>query len=469
MRCGRGRDHGSLPDAAAERLKLRGVRANVLSSVVAASLALAFAMASRPARAQSSQLRQPVPVPMPMRKAPEPLPDEEHEDLRDKTEWAGFPVVGGSTDVGVQFGAAGTVTHVGGGFKPYWWKADALISASVKGGPRGTEIVQQSHDLRMDIPGGANGKARLQPGVFFDRTVNAGYFGLGNATRVVTNPDGTFGSRYQYTHQEFRTRLNIRTPIDGPWSAQYGWQLRYVNPSAYAESRLAIDATTRLSDGRPLVRGLEPLGIGIVNGGLIYDTRDDEIFPRRGSFHLGAIRLAGATPTESGVYWGGANFILRRYVSLGGPFVLAGRIFADFMVGQPPFYDLASAGAFIGIDFPGGPQGIRGVPNGRYSGLIKVVGNVELRATHISFRFIGSKFRLGNTLLVDAGRVWNDYTFSDVRDGTSIGLKYGIGGGAFLIWDTAALFRVDLAYSPDASAANPGFPIGIYVQEAMMF
>jgi hypothetical protein len=128
----------------------------------------------------------------------------------------------------------------------------------VKGGPRGTEIVQQSYDMRLDIPGGASGKARLQPGVFYDRTVNAGYFGLGNASKVVTDPQGQVGSRYQYTHQELRTRLNIRSPIGGPFSAQYGWQLRYVNPLAYAESRLAIDATTRLSDGRPLVRGLEP-------------------------------------------------------------------------------------------------------------------------------------------------------------------------------------------------------------------
>jgi hypothetical protein len=65
--------------------------------------------------------------------------------------------------------------------------------------------------------------------------------------------------------------------------------------------------------------------------------------------------------------------------------------------------------------------------------------------------------------------VWNDYTFSDPRDGTGIGIKYGIGGGPFIIWDTAALLCVNVAYSPDASAANPGFPLGIYVQEGLTF
>jgi hypothetical protein len=202
---------------------------------------------------------------------------------------------------------------------------------------------------------------------------------------------------------------------------------------------------------------------------VIYDTRNDEIFPQRGSFHLGAVRFAGATPTESGVYWAGVNFILRKYTQLTKRFSLAGRVFADFMFGHPPYYDLSTAGAFVAIDFPGGAQGIRGVPNGRYSGLVKVVGNIEVRGEAFSFRLFGSRFRIGNTAFIDAGRIWNDYTFADVRDGTSIGIKYGIGGGAFLIWDTAALFRVDVAYSPDAMAANPGFPVGIYVQEGLMF
>ena len=117
-------------------------------------------------------------------------PTEELEDPKDRTEWAGFPVIGGSTDIGVQLGAAGAITHLGDRFKPYWWKVDALVSFSVKGGPRGTEVVQQSHDMRWDLPGGGGGKVRLMPGVFYDRTINSGYFGLGNASRVVTDPNG---------------------------------------------------------------------------------------------------------------------------------------------------------------------------------------------------------------------------------------------------------------------------------------
>lgn len=388
---------------------------------------------------------------------------------KDRTEWAGFPVIGGSTDIGVQLGGAGTVTHVGDGRRPYWWRVDGLVSMSIKGGPRGTEVVQQSHDMRLDIPGGASGRVRLMPAVFYDRTVNSGYFGLGNASRVVTDSSGQLGERYQFRHEEASTRLNARTPLGGPYGTMYGWQLRYVNPHAYPESRLAIDAATRLSNGRPLIRGLQPLGIATLNAGIIYDTRDDEIYTRHGALHVTALRLSGATPTSSDVYWAGFNVVLHWYEKLPESFVLAGRVFVDAMAGHVPFYDLSQGGAFDPNDLPAGAQGIRGVPNGRYSGLLKVVTNAELRRIHGSFKLFGSKFQLGTTTFLDAGRIWNDYSFNDVRDGTGLGLKYGVGGGPFLIWDTAALFRVDVAYSPDASAANAGFPVGIYVQSGMMF
>ena len=434
--------------------------------VLAATFVIGRAALGPEARADESR-PSPTPGASPREEAPEG--PEELEDPTDRTEWAGFPVIGGSTDIGVQLGAAGAITHLGDRFKPYWWKVDAVVSISVKGGPRGTEVVQQSHDMRWDLPGGGGGKVRLMPAVFYDRTVNSGYFGLGNASRVVTDPSGGIGDRYQFRHEEAATRINVRTPLGGPYSTMYGWQLRYVNPHAYPESRLAIDAATRDGGGHPLIRGLQPLGIATLNGGAIYDTRSDEIYPKRGAFHLAALRLSGATPTSSGMYWAGLNVYLRWYEQLPASFVFAGRIIVDAMAGHVPFYDLSQGGAFDPNDLPGGAQGVRGVPNGRYSGLLKVVGNAEVRRMHFGFRLLGSKFQFGTTTFVDAGRVWNNYTFDDPRDGKSIGIKYGVGGGPFLLWDTAAMFRVDVAYSPDASAANPGFPVGIYVQEGMMF
>ena len=33
----------------------------------------------------------------------------------------------------------------------------------------------------------------------------------------------------------------------------------------------------------------------------------------------------------------------------------------------------------------------------------------------------------------------------------------------------AAIFRIDAAYSPDAQAENPSFPVGLYVADGTMF
>lgn len=43
------------------------------------------------------------------------------------------------------------------------------------------------------------------------------------------------------------------------------------------------------------------------------------------------------------------------------------------------------------------------------------------------------------------------------------------GGAIFMQWGEAAIFRVEVAYSPDAESANQGFPLGIYVSDGLMF
>ena len=112
-------------------------------------------------------------------------PETEHN------EFAGAPILGGNTDIGFQIGVAAAFTRVSPRYVPYRWKIDGLVSASIKDGPRGTEVVQQSHDMRIDIPRALSGKVRIMPGIFFERTVNAGYFGIGNATPAIANPDGS--------------------------------------------------------------------------------------------------------------------------------------------------------------------------------------------------------------------------------------------------------------------------------------
>ena len=82
---------------------------------------------------------------------------------------------------------------------------------------------------------------------------------------------------------------------------------------------------------------------------------------------------------------------------------------------------------------------------------------------------LGQRFRLGTTTFFDTGRVWSDYTFHSPLDGSGIGLKYGVGGGLYILWGQAAMLRIEAAYSPDAVSENPTLPLGIYVNDNVMF
>src|SRR5262249_3033620 len=160
---------------------------------------------------------------------------------------------------------------------------------------------------------------------------------------------GTFGNRYQYIHQEVRARVLLRSHLDGPYSLMYGLTLRQVSPTPYPGSKLDLDSrlperggdplTAR--DGDPLVRGLNPLGHTIASGGLIYDTRDDEITAHKGAFDQYAMRAGLAIPFKEDVRYLSVNLIFRRYFPLGGNFVLAGRLFGDALFGNVAFYDLS--------------------------------------------------------------------------------------------------------------------------------
>ena len=254
----------------------------------------------------------------------------------------------------------------------------------------------------------------------------------------------------------------------GPLAAYFAAQYLYVDPGIYAGSVLEADSAARNANGSPRIYGTTALSLPSLAAGPIFDSRDDEIFPRKGMLHEAGVRVVDGVPTSAGVRYVEAGAILRGYVPI-GPAVLAGRFVANFQFGNVPFYDLFQAGPFDQKEMPGGSAGVRGVPVGRYSGPIKMVGNVELRAMLIDFTLLRQKFKLGGDVFFDTGRVWSDTSFRSPLDGTGVGLKYGVGAGAYLLWGQAALIRIEAAYSPDAVSENPQLPIGLYVEDGTMF
>jgi outer membrane protein assembly factor BamA len=389
---------------------------------------------------------------------------------------AGLPLIGGNSDIGFQFGAAATLTRFDRGAKPYAWNMDLVLNTSIKGGSGdGIQFAQQNYVWNWDIPDLLDGKVRLNPVIYYQRTVDQVYFGLGDASSPAMPANAP--RYFQYLDSELRARQLARIRLGGAYDLGLIGTFRAEAPTVYANSKLATDADTKNADGTPLLHGVLPgqgdnkMGIGMVGAGIIYDTRDNEVFPRSGAYHQAGLRAAEGFPLENNVQYGaaGANFTWMAPLDPHRAIVLAARLVADLEFGNVPFYDLFTGGTFNSMDMPGGPSGIRGVPSGRYLGRIKAIGNIELRSLPIAFHFLGQSFHLGGDLFFDTGRIWLDYTFKNPLDGTGLGLKYGTGAGIYALWGQAALFRVEVAYSPDQVAENPGFPVGIYVEDGLMF
>jgi hypothetical protein len=445
------------------------------------SFALVMFFAAPGARADGalpSNASTPVPlralpsVPVPLSPSPSTAVTATALDPR-RYELAGFPIVGGNSDIGLQFGGAVTWTRFFDAARPYLWNIDLLLSASVKDDTAGFRLVQQSHVLRLDAPDLVGDRARLDARGSFLRTINAGYYGLGNATTAQPGPgQADIGRRYQYLQEEGRVRTIVRVHSGPPGARSpidfaFGTNVRYEAPTAYDGTKLAEDLAGPPMQATRVLGGPSMLLTGVAVGMMI-DTRDSEFVTTRGFFYQ--LGLGATAGTSESVAYGEASIVLAHYAPLGGPFIFASRVVASFQFGRVPFYDLAQGGVFEPQYLLGGETGVRGVPIGRYAGRVKAIANTEVRALPFPrFTILQQRIRIGLSAFFDAGRVWSDYSVISPADGTGLGAKYGAGLGTFLQWGEAAIFRVEVAYSPDAVSENPGFPVGIYVSDGVMF
>jgi hypothetical protein len=416
------------------------------------------------------QLLTPVVAPKSSRSKPPKVASDSGDYWTRRLEPAGFPLIGGDSDIGFEFGAVGTLSYFCCGTKPYAWNMDLLLSASVKEGPHGAEIAQQNYLWQLDMPGFFGGAMRLNPEVSYNHTINYGYFGLGNASKAAVPALNTNPDRYhEWVDSIAQVRSSARIRIKDPLAAELAVQYLYVSPTAYQDSRLQSDTLASNFGTGPAIYGTTATSLPSLAAGFVWDSRDNEIFPHSGMLHEVGVRAEVGFPTETKVRyaeWGG---IFRGFLPLAGPLVLAGRLVLNAQTGNVPFYDLFQAGPFDMKEMPGGSAGIRGVPVGRYLGPIKAIGNVELRAMLVKFTVLGQHFALGGDAFFDTGRVWSDYTFHSPLDGKGSGLKFGVGGGIYVLWGQAAMLRIEAGYSPDAVSENPSLPLGIYVNDGVMF
>jgi hypothetical protein len=374
-------------------------------------------------------------------------------------EVAFLPIIAFSSDTGMQLGAMGQMARFEPNRRPYAYRLQMQLAASIKDGPNGLEAPFHDDYLRFDFPGYPHAGQRLALKLGFQRYVGLGYYGFGNESKVdIPVPDPSSGRYTSYPSSIFTLESALQQNLGVPYVrgvVRLATGLR--RTGVYSESLLAKDIAQKSIEGLGTESTIS-FGVGVV-----LDTRDHETFPTRGMFHdvfasgtylASDLRGFARITTTTRFYWAPAG----KYL------VIAVRALADVLAGQAPFTQEASYGGLNGAYGPGGPNAVRGIAVGRFIGKTKAIGNVEVRSLPINIAISDQYFELGGALFVDAGRVWSGTLKGNTSaDGTDLGIHVGVGGGPRIRWGDSFLLRFDLAYAPNAGISGRDGTTGFYV------
>ena len=356
-----------------------------------------------------------------------------------ETETGLLPLVGGDTDNGFGAGAIGSVASFDGKTEPYRWQVQFAAFVAAKNDP--TSPSYEDAFVNLILPKLLDGRLRLEIRPSFTRETALRFYGFGNQ---ITIPESSVAMR------DFYTRLHPQFQVLSRWQLGEGWSVLAGSQYLYNQLSYAADSTLAMQ-----IPSIAPHSVLRAETGLVYDTRDNEVSPRSGTYDAFTFRespqMGSAFPYAYQQY----DLALRAYIALSERNVLAVRVVGDVMVGDVPFYELSRYDDTSAI---GGSNGVRGVPAYTFYGKVKLFGNLELR-THVTrFTVWGRRMQLGVATFFDAGRLWwaLDQSRPDL-DGTGLGLHWGAGGGLRLQQGRAFLVRGDIAWSPDAR------PVGAYL------
>ncbi len=373
--------------------------------------------------------------------APDAPETSTHSEAPEKTETETgiLPLVGGDTDNGFGGGAIGSIASFDGHTVPYRWQLQFALFVAAKSDP--TSPTYEDAFVNLIIPQLWDGRLRLEVRPSFTRETALRFYGFGNNISI---PQTSMPQRDFYTRMHPQLQVMTRWFLGEGWSVLAGSQYLY-NQLTYApSSTLAMQLPSVPSHS--VVRG---------ETGLVYDSRDNEISPRSGTYDTfefrASPRLGDAFPYAYQQY----DVQLRAYLPLSDRNTLALRAVGDLLVGDVPFYELSRYEDTSAI---GGSLGVRGVPAYTFYGKAKIFGNAELRTHLTRFTAWGRKLSLGVATFFDAGRLWFDPTHPRPDlDGTGLGIHWGTGAGLRLQQGRAFLVRADVAWSPDAR------PVGGYL------
>ncbi len=342
----------------------------------------------------------------------------------------GLPVVSFDSDEGFGYGVLFDLYNYGeGGYSPYRFTIQPEVLLTTRG--------RREFTLFFDAPHLLPEGWRMDASLAIERQFAFPYFGLGNNSVYDALVEDTEGqSYYRFGRIQRLAAVSVQRRLgDSPIRllAGVGVTNTKVEPlPEEATSTLLYRVITNAGTSGSIPETITPGWSNHVRVGVVWDTRDRETGPHRGTW---SEVLVQAVPeflgSESGyIRWTAVD---RRYVPLGEGLTFANRFLVQDVAGRAPFYDLYIVQtSFKQREGLGGSRTLRGIPRNRYVGKGLLLWNAELRWRAVDFDLAGRSFHMVFCTFVDTGRVWADgfvpgELFSDLHTAYGVGMKGGMG------------------------------------------
>jgi outer membrane protein assembly factor BamA len=344
-------------------------------------------------------------------------------------EFVGIPALNFSTDEGLGYGALAEIYNYGNGLKPYKYTIQPIIFLTTKG--------RRDLVVFFDAPHVLPNRWRFDVTLAREQHRATPYYGIGNATvydsTLELAPDDYY---YRYEKVQLRVFANVQRPLgSAPARVLVGFGYTDVTTDATPFDSGTTLLTAHLG-GSPA-----PVGnVGFVRAGVIWDTRDRESGPTRGTWaELLAQRVddaLGATNEFTRV-----TATVRHYIPLRDNLVAAFRVMAQQSSGDVPLFELNTLqSSYKNQEGLGGNNSVRGVAKNRFAGNGVMLANTELRWRFKEFSLRGKPAFLMASGFLDAGRVWTNSIqvgeiVKDLHAGYGGGLRVGLGPSFVVAFD----------------------------------
>jgi hypothetical protein len=395
------------------------------------------------------------------------MPDDELAQKKEGISVAGVPDLSSDPINGFGAGAEGSLFFNGKkkdpffAYTPYRAKLDLTVFITTR--------LQREIKLGLDIPYIFNTKWRLRGKAAYEVNPNLLYFGVtekslkplsyypnNNPLNVPVNnvsytdyeKNLTGNKAYYNTYTKKEAVLNVsmeRSYYEGRLRALIGYEIAGVNLSTPLNdsSLLHQDAVAKK------VVGFGENTVTFAQVGLIYDTRDLETDPSKGSFaeltnELSLIALGSQYNFNKTFF----HYNLYRPVlpKIFKRVTFAGRVAIGYTQGNAPFYEYqdewSSEGSIEGL---GGGTTLRGYKQSRFLGRVMEFTNLELRCRFAQCKILKQHLAFSAVPFFDIGGVWDSLSRLNHLEN----FRYSEGLGLRIAWNVNTILRFDYAISQE--------------------